>query len=37
MWEDPINKSGGRWLINVKKVYNNTDEFWLELVSCKQK
>lgn len=35
MWEDPINKSGGRWLINVKKVYNNTDEFWLELVSCK--
>ncbi|KAH9422028.1 eukaryotic translation initiation factor 4E-like [Dermatophagoides pteronyssinus] len=34
MWEDPINKSGGRWLINVKKVYNNTDEFWLELLLC---
>lgn len=32
MWEDPINKSGGRWLINMKKTYDSTDKYWLELV-----
>ena len=35
MWEDPQNKNGGRWLVNLNKNQRMTelDNFWLETVS----
>ena len=35
MWEDDMNKTGGRWLINLEKKQRMTDldNFWLETVS----
>jgi len=34
MWEDPRNRSGGRWIINLDKKRRTIelDRFWLELV-----
>lgn len=34
MWEDPINKPGGRWLIMVDKSRRQEllDHYWLELL-----
>ncbi|KAH9495316.1 hypothetical protein Btru_018861 [Bulinus truncatus] len=36
MWEDPQNKKGGRWLINLNKSQRQThlDDFWLETLLC---
>ena len=36
MWEDPLNKDGGRWLISVDKRYRAAylDTFWLEIMMC---
>ncbi|KAL8618285.1 hypothetical protein ACOMHN_061130 [Nucella lapillus] len=36
MWEDPANKSGGRWLINIHKNQRQTDleTAWLEMLLC---
>lgn len=35
MWEDPANKRGGRWLINLDKKNREMelDNYWLEIVS----
>jgi len=35
MWEDPRNRSGGRWVINLDKKRRaiELDHFWLEMVS----
>ena len=35
MWEDEMNKRGGRWLINLNKAqrHSDLDNFWLETVS----
>ncbi|VDP12583.1 unnamed protein product [Soboliphyme baturini] len=34
MWEDPMNKQGGRWLVMVDKGRNREllDHYWLELL-----
>ena len=34
MWEDPRNRSGGRWVINLDKKRRavELDCFWLEMV-----
>jgi len=34
MWEDPKNRSGGRWVINLDKKRRTVelDHFWLEMV-----
>ncbi|VDI23894.1 Hypothetical predicted protein [Mytilus galloprovincialis] len=36
MWEDDVNKDGGRWLINLEKNKRSTDldNFWLETLLC---
>lgn len=36
MWEDPQNKNGGRWLVNLNKNQRMTelDNFWLETLLC---
>ncbi|KAL1459197.1 hypothetical protein WDU94_011204 [Cyamophila willieti] len=35
MWEDEINKKGGRWLITSSKQDNvQLDAFWLEIILC---
>ena len=36
MWEDPLNKDGGRWLISVDKRFrvHCLDQFWLEIMMC---
>ncbi|XP_076455336.1 eukaryotic translation initiation factor 4E-like [Babylonia areolata] len=36
MWEDPQNKEGGRWLINMNKNQRHTDldNVWLEMLLC---
>lgn len=35
MWEDPGNKNGGRWVINLEKKHRSSelDNYWLEVVS----
>ncbi|KAK2156710.1 hypothetical protein LSH36_207g07067 [Paralvinella palmiformis] len=36
MWEDELNKKGGRWLINLdkRKRFQQLDTFWLETLLC---
>ncbi|XP_046979944.1 eukaryotic translation initiation factor 4E-like [Schistocerca americana] len=36
MWEDEVNKRGGRWLINLEKKQraSDLDNFWLEILLC---
>ncbi|XP_076455324.1 eukaryotic translation initiation factor 4E-like [Babylonia areolata] len=36
MWEDPQNKEGGRWLINLERNDRHTylDNVWLEMLLC---
>ncbi|KAI9553405.1 hypothetical protein GHT06_021308 [Daphnia sinensis] len=36
MWEDPRNKNGGRWLINLDKKQRSSelDNYWLEVILC---
>lgn len=35
MWEDDINKHGGRWLINLNKFRNSElDRLWLDVILC---
>lgn len=35
MWEDPQNRCGGRWLVNLSKTQRmqELDRLWLETVS----
>ena len=35
MWEDPKNRCGGRWLVNLSKTQRmqELDRLWLETVS----
>merc|ERR1719285_1524868 len=36
MWEDPLNKKGGRWLMNLNKQqrHSDLDNYWLETLLC---
>ncbi|XP_043911713.1 eukaryotic translation initiation factor 4E-like [Protopterus annectens] len=36
MWEDELNKQGGRWLITLNKQqrHNDLDRYWLETLLC---
>jgi len=36
MWEDDLNRRGGRWLINLdkKQRFHSLDNFWLEVMLC---
>jgi len=36
MWEDPTNRNGGRWLINLDKRmhYLSLDTYWLDMLLC---
>lgn len=34
MWEDATNNKGGRWVFNLKKGFNVTDQTWMELLLC---
>jgi len=36
MWEDPNNKKGGRWLMNLNKQqrHSDLDAYWLETLLC---
>jgi len=36
MWEDDINKNGGRWVISLNKYIRNTevDNLWLDIILC---
>jgi len=36
MWEDPMNKDGGRWVLNLDKRnrFNELSNTWLETVCC---
>jgi len=36
MWEDPVNKGGGRWVLNLDKRHrlHELSNMWLETVNC---
>jgi len=36
MWEDEVNKRGGRWLINLDKKQrgHDLDKYWLDIILC---
>ena len=34
MWEDPVNKYGGKWVLTMKNQPEMLNQVWLEMVRC---